>query len=197
MQHIQIDQNPPEMNDRIFRFMEWIQNINYSPEQKPKLRKAFLIMVFALLFSVGTNSGLFAQSEDTTETQREAPRVNPEQTQEPVRTPYNSDILQSDIERYELKDYGSNNRFYRQLKYLTAEDFLMREEEGYQRYGEKWERKINEDLMKILRATFKEESELVRILRILKPFLGFGIWEPYEVPITRVEYENKVPVEEN
>jgi hypothetical protein len=72
----------------------------------------------------------------------------------------------------------------------------MREEEGYQRYGEEWERKINEDLLKIIRATFKEDSEIMKLWKSIAPFLSFGIWEPYEVPITRVDHPNKVPIGE-
>lgn len=154
----------------------------------------------ALLFSLimfGTISVLHAQTEDTTRTPREFPEEPNQETLDPSETPYQMDVLQSDINRYQLRDYGSTDRFYRQLKYRTPEDFLMSEEEGYNRYGAEWERKINEDLMAILRATFKEDSEIMKLWKSIAPFLSFGIWEPYEVPITRVEYENKVPVNGN
>lgn len=155
--------------------------------------------LLTLLLFVSTTSILFAQSEDTTRTERqelqEEERI--ESTPEENETPYQMDILQSDVNRYQLRDYGSSNRFYRQLDYMKPEDFLMRGEEGYQRYGEEWERKINEDLMAIIRATFKEDSEIMKLWKSIAPFLSFGIWEPYEVPITRVDFEQKVPVNGN
>lgn len=151
-----------------------------------------------ILITLGFASVALAQSEDSTKTPREFPEEqSAEQPQNPNAAPYQMDILQSDMNRYQLNDYGSTHRFYRQLNYRTPEDFLMSEEEGYNRYGAEWERKINEDLMAILRATFKEDSEIMRIWKSIAPFLSFGIWEPYEVPITRVEYDNKVPVNGN
>lgn len=156
---------------------------------------------FTLLFSLmmfGAMSVLLAQTEDTTRTPREFPEESRnDESLNPTETPYQMDVLQSDIKRYQLRDYGSTDRFYRQLKYRTPEDFLMSEEEGYNRYGSEWERKINEDLMAILRATFKEDSEIMRLWKSIAPFLSFGIWEPYEVPITRVDYPQKVPVNSN
>lgn len=142
---------------------------------------------------------IYAQTEDTTQTERQELQEEEliESTPDESETPYQMDILESDINRYQLRDYGSSNRFYRQLEYMKPEDFLMRGEEGYQRYGEEWERKINEDLLAIIRATFKEDSEIMKLWKSIAPFLSFGIWEPYEVPITRVDYPNKVPVGED
>lgn len=146
----------------------------------------------------GTASVAWAQTEDTTRTPREFPEEpRTDETLDPAEsTPYQMDVLRSNVQRYQLRDYGSSSRFYRQLPYRSTEDFLMSEEEGYQRYGAEWERKINEDLMTILRTTFKEDSEIMKLWKSIAPFLGFAIWEPYEVPITRVEFEQKVPVEE-
>ncbi|MDX1640322.1 MAG: hypothetical protein R3220_01400 [Balneolaceae bacterium] len=156
----------------------------------------FKVLTGILLITFGSASLALAQTEDTTRTPREFPQErNSEQSRDSNATPYQMDILRSDIERYQLNDYGSSHRFYRQLQYRTPEDFLMSEEEGYNRYGAKWERKINEDLLTILRATFKEDSEIMKIWKRIAPFLSFGIWEPYEVPITRVDYPEKVPVE--
>lgn len=160
-------------------------------------RKTSKSILLLSLIMLGAISVLHAQTEDTTRTPREIPQEpRSEETPKSSDTPYQMDVLQSDIDRYQLRDYGSTDRFYRQLKYRTPEDFLMSEEEGYNRYGAEWEKKINEDLMTILRATFKEDSEIMKLWKSLAPFLSFGIWEPYEVPITRVEYENKVPLEE-
>lgn len=156
------------------------------------LRSFLLILLFLATVTISV-----AQTEDTTRTEQQELQEEQlrENTIDESETPYQMDVLESDINRYELRDYGSRSRFYRQLDYLTAEDFLMREEEGYQRYGEEWERKINEDLIKIIRATFKEDSEIMKLWKSIAPFLSFGIWEPYEVPITRVDYPSKVPVE--
>lgn len=149
-----------------------------------------------VLITLGFTSVALAQTEDTTRTPREFPEEqSTERPRDPNNAPYQMDILRSDIERYQLNDYGSTHRFYRQLKYRTPEDFLMSEEEGYDRYGAEWERKINEDLLAILRATFKEDSEIMKLWKSIAPFLSFGIWEPYEVPITRVDYPEKVPLE--
>ncbi|MCG2587042.1 hypothetical protein [Rhodohalobacter sulfatireducens] len=157
------------------------------------LRSLLLIFVISLCSATLT----FAQTEDSTETERQ--ELQEEETLESTpnesETPYRMDLLESDINRYQLRDYGSTNRFYRQLEYMKPEEFLMRGEEGYQRYGEEWERKINEDLLAIIRATFKEDSEIMKLWKSIAPFLSFGIWEPYEVPITRVDYPSKVPVE--
>lgn len=157
------------------------------------LRSLLLIIVISLCSATLT----FAQTEDSTETERQ--ELQEEETLESTpnesETPYRMEILESDINRYQLRDYGSTNRFYRQLEYMKPEEFLMRGEEGYQRYGEEWERKINEDLLAIIRATFKEDSEIMKLWKSIAPFLSFGIWEPYEVPITRVDYPSKVPVE--
>lgn len=159
------------------------------------LRFSFL----TFLFSLSATAIMYAQTEDTTRTEpRELQDEEViESTPDESETPYQMDILKSDINRYQLRDYGSSNRFYRQLDYMKPEDFLMRGEEGYQRYGEEWERKINEDLLAIIRATFKEDSEIMKLWKSIAPFLSFGIWEPYEVPITRVEFEQKVPVNGN
>lgn len=165
-----------------------------------KIHAGWILRVFVLLFiSLGTFSISQAQTEDTTRTEQQELQDDQilEESLDESETPYQMDILESDINRYQLRDYGSRSRFYRQLEYLTAEDFLMRDEEGYQRYGEEWERKINEDLLKIIRATFKEDSEIMKLWKSIAPFLSFGIWEPYEVPITRVDYPNKVPVGED
>lgn len=158
------------------------------------------VSLLTFLFFVSTTTIIYAQTEDTTQTERQ--ELQEEETIESKagenETPYQMDILESDINRYQLRDYGSSNRFYRQLEYMRPEDFLMRGEEGYQRYGEEWERKINEDLMAILQATvFKDESEIMKLWKSIAPFLSFGIWEPYEVPITRVDYPSKIPVEED
>lgn len=154
------------------------------------------LLIFFL--SAATVTLSFAQTEDTTRTERQELQEEEllENTPDKSETPYQMDVLESDINRYQLRDYGSRHRFYRQLEYMSAEDLLMRGEEGYQRYGEEWERKINEDLMAIIRATFKEDSEIMKLWKSIAPFLSFGIWEPYEVPITRVDYPDKVPVEE-
>jgi len=154
-----------------------------------------LLLLFFLIFLCSAKL-TFAQTEDSTETERQ--ELQEEETLESTpnesETPYRMNILESDINRYQLRDYGSTNRFYRQLEYMKPEEFLMRGEEGYQRYGEEWERKINEDLLAIIRTTFKEDSEIMKLWKSIAPFLSFGIWEPYEVPITRVEFEQKVPV---
>jgi hypothetical protein len=156
------------------------------------------VLMLTFLLTVGTFGISYAQTGDTTRTERQELQNEEllEETLDGSETPYQMDVLESDISRYQLRDYGSRSRFYRQLEYLTAEDFLMREEEGYQRYGEEWERKINEDLLKIIRATFKEDSEIMKLWKSIAPFLSFGIWEPYEVPITRVDHPNKVPIGE-
>lgn len=156
------------------------------------------VSLLTFLLFVSATSFTYAQTEDTTRTEPQELQEEEviESTPNESETPYQMDILESDINRYQLRDYGSSNRFYRQLEYMKPEEFLMRGEEGYQRYGEEWERKINEDLMAIIRATFKEDSEIMKLWKSIAPFLSFGIWEPYEVPITRVDFEQKVPVEQ-
>lgn len=167
---------------------------------QPIAHAGWILRVFmlTLLLTAATVTLSNAQTEDTTRTERQELQEEEllESSPDKSETPYQMDVLESDINRYQLRDYGSSNRFYRQLEYMKPEEFLMRGEEGYQRYGEEWERKINEDLIAIIRATFKEDSEIMKLWKSIAPFLSFGIWEPYEVPITRVDYPNKVPVEE-
>lgn len=171
----------------------WI-SINFSKATNIfSCLKFYLICLFILS---AVNEVSLAQTEDTTRTPVQFPEESGnEQTRDSAETPYRMDILRQDIERYQLRDYGSTSRFYRQLEYRSPEDFLMSEQEGYQRYGREWERKINQQLLAILRETFKEDSEVMKLWKRLAPFLSFGIWEPYEVPITRVDYPDKVPVE--
>lgn len=160
----------------------------------PTIKRSILCTCIFL----STATILYAQTEDTTRTPREFPyEQRSEDSLDASETPYQMDVLESDMNRYQLRDYGSTHRFYRQLEYRTPEDFLMSEEEGYNRYGAEWEQQINDDLMAILRATFKEDSEIMKLWKSIAPFLSFGIWEPYKVPITRVEYEDKVPVNGN
>lgn len=180
----------------IYWLTKFLRRIFYVLFKKGHLPVRIKMAGGVVLITLGFTSLALAQTEDTTRTPREFPEEQSiEQPEDSNNAPYQMDILRSDIERYQLNDYGSTHRFYRQLKYRTPEDFLMSEEEGYNRYSAEWERKINEDLMAILRATFKEDNEIMKLWKSIAPFLSFGIWEPYEVPITRVEYDNKVPLE--
>lgn len=142
------------------------------------------IIVFTVLFSM-MGSDLHAQvAEDSTRIEREGPE-QPEVIRHNtfLNTPYQIGISESYMSRYQINDFDSNYNFFRRLRHQTVEDFIMGKEEGFNPYGPEWEQMINENLMAILEATFKEKSDFFRMLARIAPFLGFSFYERYEVPV--------------
>ena len=140
---------------------------------------------------------LLAQQEDTTRTERRFEDMR-ETTRHNtiIRTPYQMNILPDGVSRYQLNDAGTMHGFYRRLSYMDAGDFLLGDDGIYDPYGPEWERELNEAIYIILQATFKEESNILRTLARLAPFLGFGFFERYELPPPpRIEHPDKVPDE--
>lgn len=76
------------------------------------LRSFLLILLFLATVTISV-----AQTEDTTRTEQQELQEEQlrENTIDESETPYQMDVLESDINRYELRDYGSRSRFYRQL----------------------------------------------------------------------------------
>lgn len=142
------------------------------------------IIVFTLLISMVV-SDLYAQvAEDSTRIEREGPE-QPEEIRHNtfLNTPYQSGFSEMDINRYQINDFDSNYNFFRRLRHQTVEDFILGEEEGFNPYGLEWEQMINENLTAILEATFQEKSEFFKLLSRIAPFIGFGFYEPYLVPV--------------
>lgn len=153
------------------------------------------IPAIVLLISMLTTD-LYAQvAEDSTRIEREGPE-QPEVIRHNtfLNTPYQTGISESNMSRYRINDFDSNYNFFRRLRHQNVEDFILGEEEGFNPYGAEWEQMINENLMTILEATFKEKSDLMRILSRIAPFLGFSFYERYEVPVVpRMENPDLTP----
>lgn len=150
-----------------------------------------------MLIFIGFAPSLYAQVEDTTRVEREGPEEIETLLREYPATPYQIDIPQFNIDHYRLDDYDGTHTFFRRLRYLSPGEILMSEEEWYDRYGAQWEREINAQLSAILQATFKEKNSLLTMIQRIAPFLGFGFFERYEVPIVpRIDDGDRVYVEE-
>lgn len=157
----------------------------------------FLWLILLVLLGVGVSNVLAQAAEDTSRVEREGPP--PEEEVRPhniIRTPFQSEIPETDINRYQIRDYDGSYTFFRRLRNESVEDFLFAEELANQRYGFEWEQEINQRLTEILGETFKEQNELMRVLARVAPFLGFGFYERYLVPVVpRMEDPDLVPVD--
>lgn len=142
------------------------------------------IITIALLISILATDLQAQVAEDSTRIEREGPE-QPEVIRHNtfLNTPYQTGISESLMSRYQINDFDSNYNFFRRLRYQSIEDFLLAEEEKFNPYGPEWEQMINENLMTILEATFKEKSDFMRMLSRIAPFLGFSFYERYEVPV--------------
>jgi hypothetical protein len=154
------------------------------------------ICIFMVIF-LGFTPLLVAQTEDTTRVERDGPEELETLIREHPSTPYHINIPEFNIHHYRLDDYEGTHTFFRRLRYLTPGEILMTEEEWYDRYGAQWEREINEQLAAILQATFKEKNSLLTMIQRIAPFLGFGFFERYELPIVpRIDDADRVYVED-
>jgi hypothetical protein len=162
---------------------------------KPKVQILFLLILFVSFG--GVVSMVQAQAaEDTSSVEREGPPPEEEvRRHNIIRTPFQSEIPEDDINRYQIRDYDGSYTFFSRLRSESVEDFMFAEQLAKQRYGAEWEQEINERLTTILEETFKEDSEFMRVLARLAPFLGFGYYERYMVPVVpRMEDPDLVPV---
>lgn len=162
--------------------------------EKRVWQRLFFILLVLLL--TGLLSAAHAQvTEDTTRTEREVPELPPTGTHNNfLQVPYQHSILTPDLERYSLHGVDGKYTFHRRLRYSTVEDFMMGEEERYLTHDAEWVNGINMRLAAILSETFKEQNSFLQKLARIAPFLGFGFFEEYEVPIVpRQEYFNPEP----
>lgn len=159
------------------------------------MRKFSLLILFAAsFFLTGIFSDVAAQTEDTTRTDREGPE--PSREIPPSQTPYNIDVPESSINRYQINNTNNSYTFYKRLRTDDVEDYLLREETDYDPYGPEWERRINEELKAIIDQKFKETHPLWGIINRIMPFLGVGFFRDETGPDPpRIEHHNKVPVE--
>lgn len=166
-----------------------------------KALKTKVLFLFLLILSVFFGSAVTmvqAQAvEDTSKVEREGPPPEEEvRRHNIIRTPFQSEIPEDDINRYQIRDYDGSYTFFSRLRSESVQDFMFAEQLAKQRYGAEWEQEINERLAAILEETFKEESEFMRVLARLAPFLGFGFYERYMVPVVpRMEDPDLVPVD--
>lgn len=163
----------------------------------PLIRTGFaLIFIPAAFLFTGFFSDSIAQvSEDTTRTEREIQTPPPAGTYNNIlRIPYHATFDETNINRYSLSGVDGRYTFHSRLRGATVGDFMMREEERYNPYGPEWVNGINMRLAAILQETFQEQNSFLRKLARIAPFLGFGFFEEYEVPIVpRQEYSNPEP----
>jgi hypothetical protein len=163
------------------------------------IRSSFSLFPAVLIIFFGITVQVHAQVEDdTTRVERDLEeRPETERYNDFIMTPYHIDIPGSQIERYRLYDFQSRHRFYRRLQYYGIADFLLDEDEEFNMYGPEWEREINQRLSMILSETFKEQNSVLQLLSRIAPFLGFGFFEQYEVPIVpRIEDGDRVYTED-
>lgn len=141
---------------------------------------------------------LYAQTEqDTTRTTREGPEEIEQILPHTPLTPYRITIPGFNIDQYELNDYEGTHTFFKRLEYQNPGEILMAEKDWYERYGPEWERELNENLNALLAMTFKEQNSFLRMLSRIAPFLGFGFFEEYEVPIVpRIDDADRVYIED-
>lgn len=177
---------------RIKKASKWILSVR--SERAGGRNRAGVLFALAILFS--SPALVHAQSEDTTRTERKGPeQFNSERFESPNNTPYEIGVPESEMNRYRLDDYGTSPGFFRRLEYQGFEDYLMSEEERYDPYGEEWVMKINQDLITLLELTFKEENKFLSAISRIGRFLTVGFFEPYEVPISRIEDPDRSHIE--
>lgn len=158
-------------------------------------KAAAFLTVFLCLCMV--SAPLMAQvEEDTTKVEREGPeQFDFEQFESPFDTPYQFSVPESEMNRYRLDDFGTTPGFYRRLNYQGFGEFLMPSEERYDPYGEEWVEQINQDLITLLELTFSEESQFLSTIARIGRFLTLGFFEPYEVPISRIDDPDRSHIE--
>lgn len=167
-------------------------------EKTLKTKVLFLFLLILSVFIGGAISMVQAQAtEDTSKVEREGPPPEEDvRRHNIIRTPFHSEIPEDDINRYQIRDYDGSYTFFSRLRRENIQDFMFAEQLKKERYGAEWEQEINERLTTILEETFKEDSELMRVLARLAPFLGFSFYEPYMVPVVpRMEDPDLVPVD--
>lgn len=160
-----------------------------------KYTRYFAIITFLVLILMGYSDLQAQVAEDSTRIEREGPE-QPEEIKHNtfINTPYQTGISESYISRYQINDFDSDYNFFRRLRNQSIKDFILSKEEGFNPYGPEWEQMINENLMAILDATFKEKSDFFHLLSRIAPFLGFSFYEPYEVPVVpRMEDPDLTP----
>jgi hypothetical protein len=187
------------MNSYVQYCVGWIRETGIQKMIEGRCYTCSVFMAGLMLFFLGCFAEVHAQVEDdTTRVEREGPeRTETERYNDFIITPYQIDIPGSQMERYRLHDFGSTYSFYRRLQYYGIEDFLFDDDQEFNMYGPEWERELNEHLAMILSATFKEQNSILQLLSRIAPFLGFGFFEPYEVPIVpRIEDGDRVYTED-
>ncbi len=168
-----------------------------GPPLRPLIRTGLVLLFIPItfLFTGFISDSLAQVSEDTTRAEREIQTPPPAGTYNNIlRIPYHSSFDETNINRYSLSGVEGRYTFHNRLRSATIGDFMMREEERYNPYGPEWVHGINMRLAAILQETFKEQNSFLQKLARIAPFLGFGFFEEYEVPIVpRQEYFNPEP----
>jgi len=126
---------------------------------------------------------VYAQSEQDSTAQEQTIEQQQKRYNEIIRTPYNSEISNEQLEIYNLNGADDIYTFHKRLRHHSLEDFMFRENSAYDPYGIDWQNEINVQLLMVLEETFKEQNEFLGKLARIIPFLGLGFFEEYRVPI--------------
>lgn len=178
-------------------FAGWIQNWLTSFKVKYPAKVCLKLLTMAMFLLYINVPMAEAQVEDTTRVERKIPeQIESNRYNNIIRAPYNMNIFSPGLNQYRLNDQGTSYGFYRRLNNQGTREFMFSEDSRYYPYGPEWERELNEQLMAILQATFKEQSGILKALARIAPFLGFGFYERYELPPPpRIEDPDRVPAE--
>lgn len=165
----------------------FLMNVEHIPGLKYRLstvNRFVGTLLFILLISVGFSDLVYSQVEDTTSTGRTGP---PESEERGYNNYYNTQfqhrISNDDVNRYSLFGIDGRYTFHGRLGTQNIDEFMLSAEDRYNPYGPDWELKINEQLSAILSETFKEHNSFLQKLARIAPFLGFGFFEEYRVPV--------------
>lgn len=158
----------------------------------------FALLLLLSLLNADLAFGQAESASDTTRVEREGPgQLETTRHNTILRTPFITPIMPGQISRYQAEDLSGDYTFFRRLRDRSPEEILLAEDSRFLAYGPEWERQLNENLTLLLQATFKERNSFFDLLARLAPFMGFGFYERYEVPVVpRVEGPDRVYVEE-
>ena len=125
----------------------------------------------------------YAQAEQDSTSKEQTLESQQERYNDYIRTPYQSEISNEQMELYNLNGTDDMYTFHKRLRHHSLEDFMFRENPAYDPYGIDWQIEINAQLLMVLEETFKDQNEFLGKLARIIPFLGLGFYDEYRVPI--------------
>ena len=145
----------------------------------------FLSVICAVIgfFFLMSPRNVYAQAEQDSTTKEQTIEEQQKRYNNYIRTPYQSEISNEQMELYNLNGTDDMYTFHKRLKHHSLEDFMFRDNPAYDPYGIDWQIEINAQLYMILEETFKGQNEFLGKLARIIPFLGLGFYDEYRVPI--------------